>query len=286
MPNLRVQRQEVYHEVANVCEQWGLVEMGKQFSSRQMLSSTASGDSRESKSASPVCPSGPGDAGENRILILLKVTTSAIRSVQRYFLSLPPENLPLAPRACLPNPESLVSKRSKELRATICVSAPIPFPVQDDPLIALRQANLTALGMLKDMELRYRQSGVRSEPGNLLVGSKPMDADSFSERLGIGSGKITPSLSSAEATSSDVSGSISDGELGHLYKDNVSLPELKEEANVVRQWIETVDSLIFQRLRKASTIEADQSLERLPRWTRPEDCENDVLGELIYTKNA
>jgi hypothetical protein len=130
---------------------------------------------------------------ENLVLSLIHTTTSAIRSVQKYFISLPPDRLPPSSRSSqqlrrTSNPAEgggssphhhLAISTSARPRASLGAVSPSPRPVSSisslfsaaqesssgagsnnaagpDPLVELRRASLDVLGALKEMELRYR----------------------------------------------------------------------------------------------------------------------------------
>lgn len=307
VPSLRAQKQDVYRQVAEVCEKWGLVEMGKSLSSRRESSMGMNTindlDVRSVMSPSPM-PS--EDSGENLILVLLNTTTSAIRSVQRYFLSLPPEKLPYTGQSqdagrdntSLRPPAS--TSRGLPTLGVVTASRPIPrhsmvgiatsskrslSPPSDsrtptstshyidsgqDPSVRLRKASLATLGALKEMEVRYRLA--RQEEGD----ASGLLSESLQDVSISNSSSDAPALTfNIEDTSASERSGSSDHARGHLYRDDISLQELAAEAQTVREWIEVVDFLMSAptvaastpRLRTQSGNLAPRE-EAIPAWAK------------------
>jgi hypothetical protein len=146
----------------------------------------------------------------------------------------------------------------------------VPFPSQSDPLVELRTASLATLGMLKQMDKQYRlHEGDEDDEArdiveamssaNISSGSSGQPALTFSEE---------PS-SASDASSSTGATGVSGG---HLYDHDVTLRDLRSEAQVVKEWIETVDKLLFPKQDEqatprdaASQFGPDWSLENLFR---------------------
>lgn len=318
IPSSRLQRRAVYRELAEVCEKWGLVEMDKFLSSRRQPS-TASASStpyesstRESLNTSPM----PSDSQQdNLILSLMQTTTAAIRAAQKYFLTLPPEKLPYGNAKTGNNHNKETSSSSSSSNrgppsalGIITASRPIPrhsmmgvasssrrpvSPTRDkeqnaspDPLLRLRKVSLATLGALKEMEARYRvpmSDEVHIEHLN----------DSIQD-LSLSSNDSTyshPSLHIEDTCSSEISTSSSTASKGHLYQANVSLTNLNKEAQIVKEWIETVDNLLSDLTTDAAktprprTKSGNLAVETspIPKWARIDAFENDKLGENLPT---
>ena len=299
-PSLRVRREQVYAAVSDVCERWGLVEMGKQLSHRRESSSaapaaTASADERARVTPSPSLSErrdgvadGEGavetEHADSLVLDLLQTTTAAIRAVQKYFVSLPPDRLSSEPAASsasvnrtglitsarpiprfstlgLGNPaaSSASSPSHSRRQASSSKTGPEAFPSEADPLVSLRKASLGALSSLKDMDARYRIAGTSlSSAEAALAPGEDASSDSSMGDLSLRSSSSSSSAavpgvfledaSSSEASSSTGTGAGPRGAVtGHLYDAGVTLHDLREEAVAIRSWIETVDSLLFAR---------------------------------------
>lgn len=317
IPSSRLQRQAVYRELAEVCEKWGLVEMDKFLSSRRQPSTASTSSTlyesstRELLNTSPM----PSDSQQdNLILNLMQTTTAAIRAAQKYFLALPPEKLPYGNAKTGSNLNKEISSSSSSNRGPpsalgiITASRPIPrhsmmgvasssrrtvSPTRDreqnaspDPLLRLRKASLAALGALKEMEARYRvptSDEVHAEHLN-----DPIQDLSLSSNDSMYS---HPSLHIEDTSSSEKSTSSSIASKGHLYQANVSLSDLNKEAQIVKEWIETVDSLLSDLTTDAAktprprTKSGNLAVETspIPKWARIDAFENDKLGETLPT---
>lgn len=285
-----------------MCEAWGLVEMGKHLSTRRESSSAVSRTVGLDRSLATPSPSFSEDrSGEhNLVLILLQTTTSAVRSVQRYFLSLPPDKLPYSPaveQAHRREPSSssgrpatlgvITSARPIDRYSTLGRRSISPPRVatapqghaEDDPLLRLRKASLATLGALKEMDVRYRLSATDTSDEELASALDTVD---------LSSGSVT-----IDRTSSSESGSSSAGTglTGYLYNDDVTLSELRAEANAIKYWIETVDSLLFAKTAEAVLksprpssgsghlqIAMDEA-DSVPRWAREGTFSADLMGE-------
>ena len=194
------------------------------------------------------------------ILAVLRSTTTAIRSVRNYLVVLPddydysssPPNIFLSPS---------LSPRNN----------PVPLPRQssDTPLTLIRQIALEVLGVLRDIEEKYRlpiteeTSDVHSDYGSGFTRSRVPSPGSDGSESGT---SFAFSLVKAKAISreilvySDDEDDINKEEPeekretwdeklvlggGWLYRQNVTLLDLEKEREVVAHYLETVDKLIF-----------------------------------------
>ena len=278
--------------------------MGKHLSSRRESSTTAACRVADyDRSLATPSPSFSEDRHEeNLVLTLLQTTTSAIRSVQKYFLSLPPDKLPY----------SASTERAQRREASNSASRPAPLGVitsarpiprysnfgqpsrqslspprtsaaaedDEDPLLRLRKASLATLGALKEMVAHYRLPGTESVDEEL---------DAAFNAADISGGSVLIERNSSSESGSSSAGT---GVTGQFYDEEVSLTDLRKEAEAVRHWIETVDSLLF-----AKTAEAAMKTPRpradsgkfqtamtetsaVPRWAREEAFSADGMGRL------
>lgn len=308
---MRLQKQAVYREMAEVCEKWGLVEMDKFTSSRREASTSSmdpssaqsNADSRASMTSSPM----PSETQhDNLILTLMNTTTSAIRAAQKYFLALPPEKLPYGPSSYMDQQQKRDTAPSSSARGlpftlgVVTASRPIPrhstvgvassskiidrsnniTDEAGDPLLRLRKASLATLGTLKEMEARFR----------LPHDEVPIDQlDESMQELSVSSSTSSsapqPTFQVEDTSASERSGS-SDASRGHLYRDDVSLLDLAKEGQIVKNWIETVDSLLSDLESGSKTPRPrtksgnlESGIGSLPIWARDDRFEHDSLGE-------
>lgn len=292
VPSLRSRKKEVYANIAQVCERWDLVEMSRQASSSSTASTSAPPPSDRpargasiisipmssstalppSRSRSPtkhpgssalhhhdsISEYGGSNIGSNAsgsgslVPNLIEVTTAAIRSAQRYFLSLPPEKLPFTsnqissqqqkptaslglitaarpiPRHTLVSSLPSTSSRQPSNPATRLPAAGVPFPSQnddEDPLLKLRKVSLDTLGALKEMERRLRLREPSSSSSAAVAHRTPSSEQaalvaslsSTSIASGSGSGIGQPSLVFSEdlSSASDVSSSLGAHDVDH-----------------------------------------------------------------------
>lgn len=310
IPSLRLQRQAVYRELAEVCEKWGLVEMDKyRHSSRREPSSasTSSGthynesDARAS-AASPI-PSEP--CNDSLVLTLLNITTSAIRVAQRYFLTLPPVKLPNSTAgqrrtensssssalgvvtASRPIPRHSTmgiassSRRAVSPKSQKSSSSSVIDPASRDPMLRLRRVSLETLGMLRELDAKYcTQHQTQTSTHDLDASMNDISIASMDT-----SGTTNPSFHVDDTSASERS-SHSDAIKGHLYRSDISLQDLNKEAQVVKGWIETVDDLLSQLSAEAKaprprTKSGHLSLDSspLPKWANEDFYDGDGLGQ-------
>lgn len=302
----------MYRELSEVCEKWGLVEMERSIvpssrrdSSTGSTTSSVSNAYDRSTTASPT-PSEYHD--QSLVLTLMSTTTAAIRAAQKYFLSLPADklsgvselsNMPTGGPAKSPSggpPVLGVSTASRPIprQSTMGIASPnrsatSPEGLRSatnqsrgsakDPLLRLRKASLATLGSLKEMGHRYR----------LLPSKQDSDMKDVEESLGdlsitsSASSIANPSFQIEDTSVSEQSGE-SDSRKGHLYRTDVSLRDLNQEAQVVKEWVETVNDLLTHvssesktsRVRtRSGNLSSDNS--PLPNWARSDAYGGDRL---------
>lgn len=194
------------------------------------------------------------------ILAVLKLTTTAVRSVRNYLVVLPDDydyNYS-PPHDTFQSPS--LSPRSK----------PVPLPRQSDtPLNLIRQVALEVLGVLRDIEEKYRLpmteevSDVYSDHGSGSTRSRvpsPGSDDSESgtsfafsvvKPKGIDRGILVYSDDEDDINKEEPEEKREtwDEKLvlggGWLYRQNITLLDLEKEREEVAHYLETVDKLIF-----------------------------------------
>jgi hypothetical protein len=194
------------------------------------------------------------------ILAVLKSTTAAIRSVRNYLVLLPEDDdyTPPTPNTLL---SPSLSPRNK----------PVPLPRQsgDTPLSLIRQFALEVLGVIRDIEEKYRlpivedTSDVLSDHGSGSTRSRVPSPGSDDSESGtsFAFSMVKPKGSDREIlVYSDDEDNINKEELdekretwdeklvlggGWLYRQNVTLLDLEKEREVVAHYLETVDKQIF-----------------------------------------
>ncbi|GAA5920814.1 hypothetical protein JCM1841_005107 [Sporobolomyces salmonicolor] len=207
------------------------------------------------------------------VLDLLTTTTSAIRSVQRFVVALPTSSSLHAstshPRSPSPAEEHLRISTAARPRTSLALpvsvsSAPMGRSFsssssgegkengteraseegvrkrdKDELLLAtLRKKSLEVLGMLRDLEGRYRLPSLSAEDE---AAASPVDTSAPPLTLPLSQPDFTPVPSSSLA--------------GHptpipRYSDTPTLSDVDPEAELVRDWVEVVDQVLSARERQ------------------------------------
>ncbi|KAK0567972.1 hypothetical protein OC861_002423 [Tilletia horrida] len=158
-------------------------------------------------------------------------------------------------------------------------SSPAKKKVLDDPLVVIRKSALDVLGMLRELEERYRlppdhpaysarqeeDGGRRSSAGLGLDPAVKLSAQASNSNRASTSG-VANSLASMRLREDDVSEKprANSGDngvdfvsetTGFLYQQNVLSAELKQERSIVRDYVDTVDYVLSAVLseRKSSS---------------------------------
>ncbi|KAH9808721.1 hypothetical protein DFH28DRAFT_1135046 [Melampsora americana] len=290
LTDLESARREVMNQLDQVCESWGLIELTsiKRVSSAQS-SRSASDQDRSSNTTSPALRPHEDDFVVN----LLALTTRAVRSVQKFILTLPDLDLiesnskpgstqgglerrishlelstsarPRISKSVLnpfrstsssglhhPTSTSSASHKSfsrssiidpfalfkKRLPSKFNQNNPNhPEEIKEDPLSVLRRSSLDVLGCLKEIEFRYRIPG-SATPTESFPAAASSPPDSSSD---------TPPLidTTTEDSTSSLSGST------HLlpalswdYRSDLGLQDVRQEAMIVKRWLEAVDGVL------------------------------------------
>ena len=296
VPELRLRREEVYAQMANVCDKWDIIGTGSGTASDRVTKSSERRYSREALAPSPLPPD---EESDNIVLILLHATTQAIRTAQRFVHSLPPDVLPTTSSTSHssasqrsfrpPGLGVITSARPIPRHSTVGKSSPAgltsppkidkassSMALDDDPLRKLRIASLDALGALKDMERRYRLP-VR-ELSDVEQVRKSMHLASIGD-------ESRPQLDLYD-DSSETSSTIGSSSGGHLYQVGVQLHDLKAESAEVQNWIAVVDDLLSRvaKRERAPEGEAPPSDEaESPEWAKMGLFKDDPLGNCAGT---
>ncbi|KAL8276568.1 hypothetical protein RQP46_011058 [Phenoliferia psychrophenolica] len=268
-------RADVLASLEDVCERWGLITSLSYhpLRRRSSRSSYSEHDAQRLSQRSPEPPTRPTSSlsvqsssstdelhrPPSLILELLQTTTSAIRNVQLYVVSLPADAFVLRPTSSstpaspsppsqsldvfLPTP-STPPRSASPLSPTSTTTPPLlaaapPSAESTNPLVALRHASLAVLGSLKSLETSYRipvsSSTTPSDPPS----SDPLPSSS--------SEPSTPTSSSEDAAA------------GFEYQP-CTLTDLSSEASIVRSYIETVDRVLFRERESPSSSRRRGSL--------------------------
>ncbi|EGG03898.1 uncharacterized protein MELLADRAFT_117173 [Melampsora larici-populina 98AG31] len=293
LTDLESARREVMNQLDQVCESWGLIEL----TSMRRVSSAQSNRSisdqeRTSNSTSPALRPTEDDFVVN----LLALTTGAVRSVQKFILTLPDLDLiesTSKPGSTQGGLESRIShlELSTSARPRISKSVLNPFrstsasahhsshkpfsraslidpfalfkkrlpskfhqtnnnnnnhqveESKEDPLSVLRRTSLDVLGCLKEIEFRYRIPGsaTPTEPfQSTITSSSSSSSPDFSSD--------TPPLiidTSTEDSTSSISTSTNLlPALSWDYRSDLGLQDVRQEAMVVKRWLEAVDGVL------------------------------------------
>ena len=191
------------------------------------------------------------------ILAVLKSTTTAIRSVRNYLVVLP-EDHDYSP----PPLNTLLSPSTSPRNRP----APLSRQSSDTPLSLIRQLALELLGVLRDIEEKYRLSipeevsDVLSDHRSGFTRSRVPSPGSDDSEFGTFSMLKAKGVDKEILVYSEDEDDINKEELdekretwdeklvlggGWLYRQNVSLLDLEKEREVVAHYLETVDKQIF-----------------------------------------
>ncbi|SCV67764.1 BQ2448_5375 [Microbotryum intermedium] len=225
------------------------------------------------------------------IPLLLQSTTSAIRAVQRYVISLPSDSISpasLSPECRSPvspsKPTRPISSRPRISVLTSATSSTQPTnrtsgTTAPDPLWFLRHASLDLLGALHDLETKYR----------IVPSSSPSDPIDQSAVKSIQASPSDNSNQLSRPNSSSISDlSIIDPDAD--YEKGVELAQLGKETELVKGWVSCVDELL-SRLSRPSvasrriSLKADSTVSAIgeamedeaPAWAIGELDEDHVL---------
>ncbi|SCZ93677.1 BZ3500_MvSof-1268-A1-R1_Chr6-3g08815 [Microbotryum saponariae] len=285
-------RAEVQHRVKTVCQHWHISIP----SSLNTLRSVRSAIGLPFETSNAAIDKHGSSESTNLVPLLLQSTTSAIRAVQRYVISLPSDSI--SPAAHSPECRSPVSPSkptrpiSARPRISVLTSATSPTATTNrssgttppDPLSFLRHASLDLLGALHDLEIKYR----------VLPSSSPTEPI---DQNGVKCGATTSSDNSASLSIPN-SSSLSDLSIidpDAVYEE-VELVQLSKETELVKAWVNYVEELL-SRLSKPSTasrrasVKLESALPTMgeamedepPAWAIGEVDEENVLGERAYS---
>ncbi|WAR62777.1 hypothetical protein PtB15_15B365 [Puccinia triticina] len=310
LTDLEAARQEVMAQLDQVCQAWGLVQLAA-----TRAPSVASNRSADDELSQSLPPSSPGlqnlqlaqfsafpadhplllQDNEGFIINLISLTTRAVRSVQKFILTIPdpdifsPANisnlggdlqrrmshlelstaarprisrstfLSGSSRTSSPSrPESAAALMSRRATAGFdpfalfkkrAVSGPMMAfatsqaqTTKDDPLAILRKMSLEVLSCLKNIEHKFRIPG----------SSTPMDNQEFSILQSSDQSQKDSPPRQYQVEAKNVEQQDEDNSEGSLvlpsmsweYRQDVSLEEVREEALVVKEWLECVDGIL------------------------------------------
>lgn len=281
VPTLRSQREQLIAAIADLCERWSLLD----------LEST---ESREETS----------DAAELSVSHLLGSSARTVRVAQKYFVSLPAELV--APPGETERTSAAEKRRAVRPEGLGVITSARPIPKHTSmaasparlsstaksnetgtgvdtisPSSHFRANSLAVLGMLRDLEVRYRLS----------------DADMFAQESSADISRSSSSMSSATGTSSvsvdqsystpdsSTSGSVIGNSSGFLYRRDVNLRDLREEAAIVREWLSSVNDLLIMESRSLKTARPGttaSSPRNSTKWLQQAE-DGDTLGRSLVS---
>ncbi|KDE04104.1 hypothetical protein MVLG_05474 [Microbotryum lychnidis-dioicae p1A1 Lamole] len=249
-------RAEVQHRVKTVCQHWHISIP----SSLNTLRSVRSAIGLPFETSNAAIDKHGSSESTNLVPLLLQSTTSAIRAVQRYVISLPSDSI--SPAAHSPECRSPISpsKPTRPLlarpRISVLTSATSPTATTNrssgitppDPLSFLRHASLDLLGALHDLEIKYR----------ILPSSSPTEPI---DQNGV---KCNATTSSDNSASRSIPSSSSLSDLSIIDPDavyeEVGLVQLSKETELVKVWVNYVEELL-SRLSKPSAASRRASVK-------------------------
>lgn len=245
---------ELVKDLEAVSDVWALGTSEQRVEETSVAESSAAPSVERTTTASRAVMLSPLD-----ILAVLKSTTMAVRSVRNYLVVLP-DDYDYSPPS---NPFQSPS-------LSPC-NNPVPLPRQsgDTPLNLIRQVALEVLGVLRDIEEKYRLpitedvSDMFSDHGSASTRSRvpsPASDDSESGTSFAFSVVKPKGIDKEILVYSDDEDDINKEEPeekqrtwdeklilggGWLYRQNITLLDLEKEREIVAHYLETVDKLVF-----------------------------------------
>ncbi|BGP06906.1 hypothetical protein JCM10049v2_002736 [Rhodotorula toruloides] len=289
-------RREVVEALDVVCETWGLTAPASTVSapldaldniphapraaSAVSSTSSASTSSRTDNSDStPLSPltsaSSTSDSPVPLVFTLLTLTTGAIRTTQQFVLFLPSSSASSSlsatlstdqpqistasrPRTSLASPFATAAamSRSSSSGANQGNTAAVEADERATLLAALRRKSLEVLGMLREMEGRYRLPVV---PQRLLADETE--------------GMVESPLETEAPAFPEAAGVTAEIEIEPMYRSDVTLSSLVAEQEVVREWVEVVKRVLEQTAetggaRRKSGAGNGEVLADVPDWAK------------------
>ncbi|KAH8926205.1 hypothetical protein BT69DRAFT_1019874 [Atractiella rhizophila] len=267
----REARIEVLGSLEEVCRIWGLVEHVK-------LARRPSTDSMRVRSPSPT-PHSPTRASLNLpstpsqepfILTLLHTTTSAIRAVQKYVLSLPSESLQAIQDSPSVRDSLLEVERARNERFSSSMG--ISTSARSRSMMIQPSGGRLSLGLASPSSANVgRRSFTPGQLGSVKEGEKEEKKEDALTTLRRSSLDVLGSLKDMEMryrlpgqedegllkeedeeeveearSSGSGSGSGEGKGKGYMYRTDVALEDLQKEAEVVRRYVELVDHVLFR----------------------------------------
>ncbi|PLW05390.1 hypothetical protein PCANC_28788, partial [Puccinia coronata f. sp. avenae] len=323
LSDLEAARQEVMAQLDQVCDAWGLIQLAatrapsvasnrsadEEFN--QSISSSSSSSALQNLQLAPshFATHQHHQPNEGLIINLISITTRAVRSVQKFILTIPdpdifsPANIthlggdlqrrmsqlelstaarPRTSRSTFigppshhhspagAKPDSSLSKSHPHrahssfdpfaLFKKRTVTGPMKsyvnsqtHAVKDDPLLVLRKMSLEVLACLKDIEHKFRIPGSATPMENqdiLQIPDHPLPPNS-TESSTTTTTKVSDhhhqqqqQQQQDEDNSAREDNSLVLPNVGWEYRQDVSLEEVRDEALVVKEWLECVDGIL------------------------------------------
>ncbi|GAA6056732.1 putative Cytoplasm protein [Rhodotorula toruloides] len=294
-------RREAEEALDVVCDKWGLAAPASTCSelvnaptdplhapreaSTVSSASTASTSSQtDNSNSAPLSPltsfSCTSDSQVPLVLTLLTLTTGAIRTTQQFVLSLPstssststaispdPPQISTAsrPRTSLASPFTTAAAMSRSSSSGSNQGNPAVIEADEQAtlLAELRKKSLEVLGILREMEGRYRlpvPGRLLADEGEGMVAS-PLDAEA-------------PALPSSAVTAE---AAVEDEP---IYRSDIALSSLAAEQDVVREWVRAVNRVLDQTAEAGKTRRSKAAdggpQEEVPEWARKDGWEDSL----------
>lgn len=316
LTDLESARQEVMIQLDQLCKSWGLLELAAtrapSVASNRSADESLIPDLNQTKPSPPSSSSIrlpnppsfqllslPPSFGHHQTFVvdLLTLTTRAVRSVQKFILTIPDPDIfnsssnlglggdlerrmshlvlstaarPRISRSSLRMPSSRTSSPSRVDHSNPSSHPPVSFPfdpfalykkraasgsminpptssvqntTKDDPLSVLRRMSLKVLGCLKDIEHKFRIPGSATPMDNNDLSA--LQADERHSQLSGSSLPLSQTDSKSIEQDEDHSeSSLSLPSMSWEYQQDIGLEDIREEALIVKQWLECVDGVL------------------------------------------
>lgn len=262
-------KRDVVLHLDAVCETWGIVELAASDASEKRPPES-SGSPTLAEDGTPATRSHLNIAspnGEDFLPTLLTTTTAAVRGVQKFIATLPLDiqhrRLPKAGNGmqhlALSTSARPVSARASQRTVSASTTPPRPTAsataVEGSPdeesskgadhdqeavLGQLRRASLDVLGCLKDLEVRFRIPNTASplaipdRASSPLPPLPPLSGTSLATEADMDASSVSASVDSAGLAPSNA----------WDYRDDVTLEDIRQEAQIVRTWLRIVGTVL------------------------------------------
>ncbi|BGP46951.1 hypothetical protein JCM10450v2_002803 [Rhodotorula kratochvilovae] len=254
-------RAETVEAIDAVCDCWSIQpDPSRPRSSRRSSSFAVTGTASSASDAPPLSPLDSPTTDLPLIPTLLATTTLAVRAIQALAVSLPSLSPtgppPPSPRKPNPLDVSTAARPRTSLALPFSVSsAPAPWTAGgkgkeraggvagegEDPLLGLRRTSLDVLGMLREVEARYRLPAVASSSSGLLALPLGDEVTVVDSPLDL---NAPPPRPPAPAPSASLAAPAPPAHAPPQYRTDVDLSSLASEAELVERWVRAVEPIL------------------------------------------